>query len=264
MLGRKTGLVTKIGRDMPKELLQPVVESGIDTTGIQIVGDCTRTTILEYDPEGNKRARFQKTAPELTVEDLPQSYLTAKAFLVCPMDFEVSDRTVRRLSQQVSGKLVADLGGFGGAPSSVHPVSDGRCRNAFEKVVRHFDVIKASLEDCWHIFGRNINPRSAVEILSSYGATIVLLTLGSNGSIFWSKNEGIRTVPTYPGRVIDTTGAGDVYIAAFVSELVRSGDHFGAALFAAAAASIIIEKSGGAVKARMPTDVEVRRRLVSV
>jgi hypothetical protein len=55
-----------------------------------------------------------------------------------------------------------------------------------------------------------------------------------------------------------------VYIAAFVSELVRSGDHFGAALFAAAAASIIIEKSGGAVKARMPTDVEVRRRLVSV
>ncbi len=261
MLGRKTGLVTKIGHDMPEELLQPVTESGVDISGMHVVGNCTRTTILEYDSEGNKRARFEKTAPKLTIKDLPPSYLSADAFLVCPMDFEVPAEMVRRLRQLVSGILAADLGGFGGAASSAHPVSDRRCLNAFEKVVRYFDVVKASLEDCWHIFGRDMNPQRAIDVLSGYGAKTVLLTLGGDGSILWSRNEGIRTIPIYPGKVVDTTGAGDVYAAAFVSELVLSRDHFGAALFAAAAASIIIEKSGGAVKSRMPTDAEVRRRL---
>jgi sugar/nucleoside kinase (ribokinase family) len=247
---------------MPEGLLRPIIESGVDTSGMHVVGNCTRTTLLEYDSEGNKRALFEKTGLRLSTENLPPSYLGAAAFLVCPMDFEVSAEMVRRLRELVSGIIAADLGGFGGAASSVHPASDRKCRDAFERVVRYFDVVKASLEDCWHIFGRDMSAERAIDALSGYDAKTVLLTLGSYGSIIWSRNKGIHNIPIFPGKVIDTTGAGDVYAAAFVSELVLSGNHLDAALYASAAASIVIEKSGGAVKSRMPTDAEVRHRLV--
>jgi len=34
-LGVKTGMVTKIGEDMPKDLLQSIYEAGVDTRGIK-------------------------------------------------------------------------------------------------------------------------------------------------------------------------------------------------------------------------------------
>ena len=53
-LGLKTGIVTKIGRDMPVELLKVFAEAGVDTEGMKIDEDTT-TNLLIYEKSGRKR-----------------------------------------------------------------------------------------------------------------------------------------------------------------------------------------------------------------
>ena len=59
----------------------------------------------------------------------------------------------------------------------------------------------------------------------------------------------------------DTTGAGDVYCAAFLSEYLRTGDLYKSGLYASTASTILIEKTGGVSLSRIPTNKEVMGRM---
>jgi len=64
-------------------------------------------------------------------------------------------------------------------------------------------------------------------------------------------------VPAFSGNVIDCTGAGDVYSTGFLAEYLKTKNVEKSALFASAAASLVIEDSGGVSAKRMPTRSEV-------
>lgn len=67
-------------------------------------------------------------------------------------------------------------------------------------------------------------------------------------------------VPAYAAEVVDPTGAGDVFAAAFLAELRRSGDALAAARWANAAASCAIEGPGISA---LPTAERARQRMMS-
>ncbi|WP_394827610.1 PfkB family carbohydrate kinase [Pendulispora albinea] len=67
-------------------------------------------------------------------------------------------------------------------------------------------------------------------------------------------------VPAYPAHVVDPTGAGDVFAAAFFAALKQDGDPIHAARWACAAASCSLEGFG--IEA-LPTPDDVRRRMGS-
>ncbi len=259
-LGAKTGVVTRIGMDMPAALLQPLRDAGIDTRGIKIDGEDSRTTVLMYDAAGNKRILYEKVAPPIQFEDVPPAYLAAKAALICPMDYEVPLATMQRLAQR-GLLLMADLGGFGGTVATVHPLSGKAEDHAFLKeLVQYCSVIKASLEDCQYLFGPLQDAGIAGRFLLELGAQTAIITLGGDGSQVFTGEEKL-VIPPFPARVIDTTGAGDAFCGAFLVEYLRSRDLRQAARFASAAASLMIEETGGVLARRMPTTEQVQARL---
>ena len=71
--GVRTGLVTKIGPDMPEELLAPFAEAGVDTSGI-IEGDRTTGSELIYDKDGNKEIRYPSKAEPIKAEEIPNEF----------------------------------------------------------------------------------------------------------------------------------------------------------------------------------------------
>ena len=83
---------TKIGPDMPQELLQPLIQAGVDVTGIQKT-DRTTTTELIYDEQGHKEIRYPTKATPITVEDIPKSYHGCRLIYICPMDNDVLRKT---------------------------------------------------------------------------------------------------------------------------------------------------------------------------
>ena len=176
-LGLKTGIVTRIGKDISQNLLKPLFQAGVDTTGLRVEGEDTTTNLLSYDTSGNKTFRYLKKAPDILFDDIPRSYLAAKIFYVCPINYEVSLKTIRVIHSL--DKIVAmDLGGWGGAASTTHPKGE-KDYHALRELVKHLHIVKASAEDCQYLFSsRNISPEKVASLFIEWGAKIGIVTLG--------------------------------------------------------------------------------------
>lgn len=260
-LGMKTGIVTKIGTDMPSELLKPFYEAGVDTRGMHI-GEATTTNYLVYDGKGNKTLQYVRKAPPLYLSDVPDDYMSARLIHICPMDYEVPLETVKSLRDN-GITLSVDLGGYGGATSVEHPVDKAEKKQLILELMKNFEIIRASAEDCRHIFGprEDLEEHALEEFLSS-GANVAIVTLGENGVLAKNKEQDVHRIPAYPTHAIDPTGAGDVFSAGFLAEYVRTGDLHKAVLFGSATSSMVVEKTGGVLPSRMPTSAEVYERVL--
>jgi sugar/nucleoside kinase (ribokinase family) len=68
-------------------------------------------------------------------------------------------------------------------------------------------------------------------------------------------------VPAFPiATLVDQTGAGDCYSAGYLAHFLRTEDPFASAVYATAATSYVIERTGGVIARRMPSAQEVERR----
>ena len=258
-LGVKTGIVTKVGKDISQDLLKPLFEAEVDTTGLKIEGGHTTTNLLLYVTSGNKSFRYLKKAPDISLSDIPRSYLAAKIFYVCPINYEVSLETIRAIHSL--DKIVAmDLGGWGGAASTTHPKGE-KDFHILKNLMKYLHIVKASAEDCQYLFHSQEIPGNEVpHLFVEWGVKIGIVTLGENGSVVANKKTQFR-VSAFSGNVVDCTGAGDVYSAGFLAEYLRTKNMEKSALFASVAASLAIEDSGGVLAKRMPTRSEVLERL---
>jgi sugar/nucleoside kinase (ribokinase family) len=255
--GTLTGIVTKIGPDMPQELLQPIIQSGVNTAGI-LLGERSTASELIYDSQGNKEIRYPSMSDPLRPIDVPPSFQGCGLIYVCPMDEDVLVPDLGNIASY--GRLSAvDLGGYGG----VH-MSKARRRD-FPSLIElacevstHFDIAKASDEDAISIFGWD-DPEAAAKKLLDCGPKAVVITLGKKGAFIHTANLSCL-VPPVPGKVMDTTGGGDTFMAGFLSEYLRSGDPLLSTQWGCATASCVIEQSGGVRLERMPTYQMVQAR----
>jgi sugar/nucleoside kinase (ribokinase family) len=184
---------------------------------------------------------------------------------VATMDHDVPLETIHQL-RALGAMLAIDLGGYGGAHSREHP-SEAEQQNpvSLRELVEHFDVVRASVEDCMHLLGADqvaseAGEEEVIQLFLSWGARVGLLTLGERGCVVGT-SDGIIRVPAQKGDVIDTTGAGDSFSTAFLVGYMRTGDIEWSARFAAATVISVIERTGGVRAARMPTRDEVNERL---
>jgi sugar/nucleoside kinase (ribokinase family) len=254
----QVGIITKVDKDMPEELLRVLSEAGVDTAGMK-VGQSGTSNLLIYDEQGNKRLEFLSKAPVFESGDIPAAYLEAGTFFICPIDYEVPKGFVQQLSG-ANRRLVVDLGGYGGAASASLLTREEKL--AFLKeIIPLFEVVKASREDCLRILGTD--PPAERELLSSlidWGAGLAILTQGAEGVLLMTQHTEVR-VPAFPCQAVDTTGAGDVWCAAFLARYAGAGDPVYAARFACAATSLFIEGTNGVSLDRMPTREQVERKI---
>lgn len=88
------------------------------------------------------------------------------------------------------------------------------------------------------------SPTEAANALLKLGVKNVIITLGAKGSMLVNKN-GTARFKTFKSKVVDTVGAGDCFTGGLMAGLRRySGDVKKAIVFATAAASLAVGKSG--------------------
>lgn len=84
----------------------------------------------------------------------------------------------------------------------------------------------------------------AAHTLVTKGVKRVLVTLGSRGAILITQQQTF-TCPAFPvEHIIDTTGAGDTFRAAFACADVSGYDAISALRYASAASALCIQKKG--------------------
>ena len=256
--GTATGLVTEIGPDMPRTLLRPIIEAGVDTTGL-LIGERTTASELIYDTQGNKEIRYPRKANPIRAKHFPPAYQDCQMIYVCPMDNYVLPEDLTKVV--ALGQMSAvDLGGYGGVHMSIlHRQAIGSLADLACGVSEHFDIVKASDEDARVIFGWS-NPEEAARRLQACGPNVVVITLGPKGALVCTAKARwyVAALPVVPS---DTTGAGDAFMAGFLSEYIRSTDPLRAARWGCATSACVIEESGGVRLERMPARQQVQDRI---
>lgn len=122
-------------------------------------------------------------------------------------------------------------------------------------VGKHGGIAKASDEDIAWLVDDDSDPLGYAEgWVGEYGLSMFIVTLGADGVVA-VKPDGSRVrTPGRPVDVVDTVGAGDTFMAGFLSAYAQDpGDVEGALAHGAAAAAIVCTRKG----AQPPTAAEV-------
>lgn len=227
-LGAKTALMGKVGDDAFGKLLTATLQDlGVETRGIVSSPDVfTTLAFVTLDRTGNREFSFARKPgadSSITFEELDLSLIDeAKVFHFGTLS--LTDEPVRFATRQAAayakahGKLITY------DPNLRKPLWRD-LDNAKEQLLwglGQADVVKISDEEVEFLFG--LSPEEGAElILNEYGVKLVFVTSGPSGCVFQNRRaQGI--VPGLSGlKVVDTTGAGDIFGGSAVWGLLQAG-----------------------------------------
>ena len=137
-----------------------------------------------------------------------------------------------------------------------------RVRPAITDLLQHIDAIIAAQEFPTALTGYEQLGQALEAIGREFGAPLVCVTLGGEGSLAWCNGREIRT-PAFQVDCVDSTGAGDVFRGAFAAAclLEPDGEVEHALEFANAAAALNCRALGA--RGGLPTLDEVEQLLVA-
>jgi ribokinase len=113
-------------------------------------------------------------------------------------------------------------------------------------------------EEAAHFLGRRVDDLLVMQtaILELHDACQrVIVTMGAAGSIL-STPDGVTMIPVRPVTAVDTTGAGDAYVAAVASGPNDGSDEVGAARIAATVAAMATRSVGAQTSMPKAEDVQ--------
>lgn len=131
----------------------------------------------------------------------------------------------------------------------------GLVSDLMRAVGRNGGIVKASDEDIEWLVDDDENPLGYAQAWAEeYGLAMFIVTLGADGVAAVRPDGVIYRVAGYRVDVVDTVGAGDTFMAGFLSAYtVNPSDIEGALLRGAAAAAIVVTRKG----AKPPTRAEL-------
>ncbi len=232
-LGLTAKVVSRIGRDVTDELLRPLMEAGVDLSGVRRT--CERTTRFVIRLRGSSEvSRLAYRCDPLSPSDL--SGVRAGVIHLAPVAREVS-REVAKAAIDSGSLVLLDLQGvirtFDGGLGL-----DGSLAGEFEGLDL---VVHANLQEASAITGED-NPVNAAERLSSMFWTSSV-TSGREGAVI-SSPEGFVVAKAPKVDSLDDVGAGDVFTAALGIALWRGYSLEDAARFSVAAAVASTRRRG--------------------
>lgn len=84
-------------------------------------------------------------------------------------------------------------------------------------ILPNVDIIKPSLDDCKRLFQMDGTKEMFMDRFEAYHIPLIVMTLGGDG-VYVSHHNNRRHIPALTTDIVDTTGAGDAFMAGFLSK----------------------------------------------
>lgn len=238
---QKVGLIGSIGKDFSERFLLDMNHYGIETS-LNAASEHTGGFRLVYDHEGDRTLEVLGVADKITPRSIPEEFLDSRFFLIGPILGEVDLELIKFIRGSTNAKIFLDPQGLIRSIGSSGKITHICNRDEFKRIVELVDFVKPNEHESETITGKK-DPVLAVEWLRELGVKVPIVTLADRGSILLDSAR-VYHIPAFPTNAIDPTGAGDTYAGSFIVEYDRTGSNLEAALFASAAASIMVEQVG--------------------
>ena len=262
----KLGLVARVGEDFPREWLDRIAARGYDIEGIKVLPEevdlrffrayTDLRTYSDEDPVGHfARLGFsmprlllgysrpkrltnlhEVTSQSLRQSDVPKSYQEVKAAHLCSLDYISHTLIPAALRQYGTEIITLDPGRY----------MYKEYLEEVKSIVIGLTAFLPSEEELSELFkGQTTDLREMVEEVASWGVDIVVVKRAWQGQLLYDRNDKCcYQVPAYPSKMIDPTGAGDVFGGGFLVGLSKTGSPLQAVMYGNVAASFAVEGNG--------------------
>jgi ribokinase len=253
-LGASVRMVGQVGEDpFGDELVAGLEREGVDTAGVRRVSTPTGVALIVVDEGGQNfivwvpgaNAAWEKGA----VPDV-ESWAARCRLFVLPLEVPpgVAQKAIRA-AKRAGARVILNP-----AP---HREGDEACFGDVDVLVPN--EVEAALF-------AGVDPREqqdwavVAQRLRSLGPRAVVITLGSEGALV-ADEEGTHRVPTFPVQVVDTTAAGDAFVAGLAVAILRGMPLLEAVRFANAAGAVAVTRAGA--QPSLPRAPEVEELLAA-
>jgi len=266
--GASVGLISRVGNDYPVAWLDQLRDRGFNLDGVRILPDPqdTRTFYAYISPDervdtspashflrvghplpkellGYQHSTLQqdqRASPgplAVRLEDLPAWIARCHGIHFSPADYLTHLTVPMHAREQGVKRLTLD-------PSVMY--MDPGFRRELPGVLKGLDAFMPSMMEAEAFFRpQRLRVWEMAEAFAAMGCGLVIIKRGAIGQAVLDGSSGQRwSVPAYPARVADVTGAGDAYCGGFLVGLDQTGDPLEAALRGGVSASLVIEGTG--------------------
>ena len=222
-VGLRVGLLTSVGPTFPMKAVPSEIEV------VNVAAEET-TTFRHRGRLAARTLRLVHRARPLTESHLPAAWRSVPLVYLCPVAAEVDPSFVHAFDDAAIG-----VGPQGWMRTwGKDGVVSGQPWDGARGVLRQCQALFVSHEDV-------VDERAVREWFDL--VPVGCVTRGAAGATLFVNGEPYA-VPGYPVNVVDPTGAGDVFAAAFLIHYARTQDAWEAAGFASAAGSLAVEGEG--------------------
>ena len=237
-LGRSVRVITRVAAEDA-----PILDA-LTAAGVQVDNLGSPTThVFEnsyFGPQLTERTqRVTSVAQPFRAEDLDT--VAARSIILGPLLCGDVDPEVFEAAASIATQVASDAQGnlryLDGDQVSLRGWPDAT------SLLQRLTILKADDREAAHIVGDS-SPADAAAALERLGVPEVLITLADRGSHVRSAGVGADIPALPPRRVVEATGCGDTFLAAYLHRRLDGANPQMAARFAAATASLKLESSG--------------------
>lgn len=224
-LGAEAAFVSSVGEDLFGDFILRALESeGVDTSAVVRQSQPTRTSLafVEISASGDRSFTFYRSSPAadelLSPDDVSAGSLSGASFLnfgsiplICEPVRSATHRAVE-LAGEAGISPAFDVN----YREHLWESADA-AREAVEPLLGRSRIVKMGDGEISALLGTDDVEEAAGMVLDR-GASLVLISLGERGA-FYATERFRGRVPAPEVEAVDTTGAGDAFLAAALSRL---------------------------------------------
>jgi fructokinase len=230
-LGVSAGFVGKVGDDPFGQYLRACLnEEGVDTGGLRVDAQARTTAVFDTVwPDGRKDVCFYRNPGAdmlLRAEELPANFLAgARGFHYGSISF---------IDEPAAGaqRCALDLARARGLMISYDPnyrptlwPSERRARQGIADGFRYCHLAKVSQEE-WVVATGCEGLEQGIRAVLSQGVELLVVSRGEQGALATNGDYRIE-LPAFAVEAVETTGAGDGFMAAMIARLLPERERLG-------------------------------------
>ncbi|MAX81959.1 MAG: sugar kinase [Crocinitomicaceae bacterium] len=237
----KLGIVSVVGDDFPKEMIDLMHQKNIETDGLQVKeGEKSFFWAGRYHNDMNSRDTLVTELNVLADFDpvVPESYKNCEFLMLGNLTPAVQMRVIEQLPNRPK-MVVLDTMNFW----------MDIALDELKAVLKKVDVLTINDEEARQLSGEYSLVKAAKKIIEM-GPRFLVIKKGEHGALLFNADKEVFFAPALPlEEVFDPTGAGDSFAGGFIGYLAHTKDiSFDnmkrAIIFGSAMASFCVEKFG--------------------
>ena len=226
-LGGRSAFIGRVGDDpFGRFMAHTLADERVDVQWMRLdPAHRTSTVVVDLDEQGERSFTFMvRPSADLFLEpaDLP-TFSQGEWLHVCSI--ALSAEPSRSAAFQAMA-AIREAGGYVSFDPNIRPdlwPDENALRLCLEQALQSADVVKLSVEELAFLTGDDRVKAGLEALMQRCPARLVLVTQGKEGVIAWH-NGAVTHYPATPVQCVDTTGAGDAFVAGLLYGLAVGQD----------------------------------------